>query len=137
MCCAHNFLENQKISRLHFVWKRKNGENGDQYVIEKGANIEAKENNGWTPLHIACYQGHLPIVQYLIEKGANIEGKDKEQFTPLHIASLFGKIDVVKYLVSKGANKNAKNNWDGNCKSKNHGIACFFLMVSSFIRFFL
>ena len=80
-----------------------------QYLIEKGANIEAKDENQWTPLHIACFKGFLPIVQYLIEKGANIEAKDRDQNTPLHIASSYGKTDVVKYLVSKGANKKAKN----------------------------
>ena len=47
-----------------------------QYLIEKGANIEAKGYQQKAPLHVACEKGHLPIVQYLIEKGANIEAKE-------------------------------------------------------------
>ena len=37
-----------------------------QYLIEKGANIEAKNIGQWTPLLVSCEKGHLPIVQYLI-----------------------------------------------------------------------
>ena len=62
-----------------------------------------------TPLHTACLNGRLPIVQYLIEKGADIEAKNQEKKTPLHYASWNGQTNVVKYLLSKGANKNAKN----------------------------
>ena len=83
-----------------------------QYLLEKGANIEAKVqgfNAGRTPLGLACEKGNLQIVQYLLEKGANIEAKDKDQKTPLHVASLYGRTDVVKYLVSKRAHKTAKN----------------------------
>ena len=50
-------------------------------------------------LHLACFKGHLPIVQYLIENG----------ITPLHFASIRGRTDVIKYLVSKGGNKNVKD----------------------------
>ena len=74
-----------------------------QYLIEKGADIEAKERNDWTPLHFACLNYHPQIVEYLIEKGTDIEAKNQYQCTPLHIASLYGKTDIVKFLISKGA----------------------------------
>ena len=69
-----------------------------------------KEKNDNTPLHCACEQGQLSIVQYLISKGANIEAKNTSGMTPLHDASSWSKIDVIKFLISKGANKNAKDN---------------------------
>ena len=43
-----------------------------QYLIEKGADIEAKGYQQKAPLHVACELGHLPVVEYLIEKAANI-----------------------------------------------------------------
>ena len=67
-----------------------------QYLIEKGANIEAKDQRERTPLHEACQKGNLSIVQYLIEKGANIEAKENNQQTPLHYASYFGQIKMPK-----------------------------------------
>ena len=40
------------------------------------AKIEANDNSQRTPLHFACWNDHLPVVQYLIDKGANIEAKN-------------------------------------------------------------
>ena len=74
-----------------------------QYLVEKGANIEAKNIDQWTPLHFASRKGSLPIVQYLIEKGANIEGKDNEQKTPLYISFERNNTTIVEYLIEKGA----------------------------------
>ena len=53
---------------------------------KKCVNINAKDTDEQTPLHIACEKGHLPIVEYLLEKGADIEAKDKWQNTPLHFS---------------------------------------------------
>ena len=63
-----------------------------------------------TPLHYACQEGYLPIVEYLISKGANIEAKDEDDWTPLKLASTCGRFHVAKYLISKGANTNLKQN---------------------------
>lgn len=45
-----------------------------KYLIEEcNANIEAKDNNDFTPLHLAVQSGYLYIVKYLInERKANI-----------------------------------------------------------------
>ena len=81
-----------------------------QYLIEKGANIEAKDGYSKnTPLHLACENNHLEIVEYLIEKGANIETKDTVERTPLHIACERGQLPIFQFLVEKGANIEAKD----------------------------
>ena len=46
------------------------------YFVSKGANIEAKDGLGNTPLLWASEFGHLEMVKYLISKGANIETSD-------------------------------------------------------------
>ena len=43
-----------------------------KYLVEKGANIETENEDGNTPLFIACEKNNNDIVKYLIEKGANI-----------------------------------------------------------------
>ena len=50
-----------------------------EYLISKGANLEAKDNWKDSPLHYASKNGSLPIVEYLLSKGANIEEKDKNE----------------------------------------------------------
>ena len=36
-----------------------------QYLCEQGADKEASSHIGFTPLHWAAREGHLPVVQYL------------------------------------------------------------------------
>jgi ankyrin repeat protein len=41
-------------------------------LLEKGADIKAKDNDERTPLSYAAENGHEVIVQQLLEKGADI-----------------------------------------------------------------
>ena len=72
-------------------------------LLEKGANIEAINNQGFTSLWIAAYKGHTEIVKVLIAAGANIEAIDDEGYTPLEVAARNGHVEVVKLLLEKGA----------------------------------
>eukprot|EP00522_Entomoneis_paludosa_P001502 CAMPEP_0172469562 /NCGR_PEP_ID=MMETSP1065-20121228/64066_1 /TAXON_ID=265537 /ORGANISM="Amphiprora paludosa, Strain CCMP125" /LENGTH=66 /DNA_ID=CAMNT_0013227273 /DNA_START=48 /DNA_END=244 /DNA_ORIENTATION=+ len=55
-------------------------------VGQKGANMEAKTNDGWTPLHWASKRGHLEVVRRLFDLGANVNKQDICGLTPLHLA---------------------------------------------------
>ena len=46
-----------------------------QCLIQNGANIEAKDDEQRTPLHIASYYGATDVVRYLLSKGANKKAK--------------------------------------------------------------
>ena len=80
-----------------------------EYLISRGANVNAQSKYKRTPLHYACEGGHLPIVEYLISKDANLDARDEDGSTPLHLASYWGRDSLVKILVSAGANKDIKN----------------------------
>ena len=49
--------------------------------IERGANMNVKNHNGWTPLHYACMSGHTATAVALIERGANLNEKEKSNRT--------------------------------------------------------
>ncbi|ELR06088.1 hypothetical protein VC83_07746 [Pseudogymnoascus destructans] len=78
-----------------------------QLLLEKGADVNAKDVGGWSALTIAANFGYEEIVQLLLENGAdaNISGYDKR--TALHWASEWGQETVVQLLVKNGANVNA------------------------------
>lgn len=80
-----------------------------KYLISKGANSTAKDDEGYTTLLAAVYGGNLDVVEYLIKNGACIEEKTNYDCTPLHIAAEEGHFDVFKYLVGKGADSTAKH----------------------------
>ena len=37
-----------------------------ELLLERGANIEAVDNEGWTPLHAAASAGNVDIARYII-----------------------------------------------------------------------
>ena len=84
-----------------------------KYLVENGADINAKDNNGWTSLIHAAYNGHLEVVKYLVENKADINAIGKyfgfDGLTSLMFASMNGHLEVVKYLVENGANINDRN----------------------------
>ncbi|WP_214303359.1 ankyrin repeat domain-containing protein [Wolbachia endosymbiont of Erebia cassioides] len=86
-------------------------------LIEAGADINAKDKNERTPLHIAAVKGYTEIVKVLIDLGADINAKDKNERTPLHIAAVKGYTEIVKVLIDLGADINAK---DKNKKTPLH-----------------
>ncbi len=47
-------------------------------LVAKGADINAKDYNGTTPLHEAAWSGHKDVVELLVDNGANVSAKDDE-----------------------------------------------------------
>ena len=82
-----------------------------ELLIDKGADVNAKDYNGWTSLHWAARLGSKDIVEFLIVRGADINAKNNKSFTPLHCAALWGYKDAVEFLIAKGADINAKNKY--------------------------
>ena len=61
------------------------------------ANVETKDNVGFTPINNASSNGHLEVVKYLHETcRVDVETKDEYGRTPINNASKNGHLDVVK-----------------------------------------
>jgi len=82
-------------------------ENVVEWLLSKGAKIEAVAFFGQTALHRAAYRGHGNVVELLLRKGANIEAVDQYGDTALHRAAYRGHEKVVNALLDKGAEINA------------------------------
>ncbi|NWV79794.1 PPR27 phosphatase, partial [Dasyornis broadbenti] len=42
-------------------------------LVKHGADIHQRDENGWTPLHIACSDGYADIARYLLSLGASLQ----------------------------------------------------------------
>ena len=71
-----------------------------QVLIDAGADIETKNDEGRSPLLAASLSGEFTIVTKLVEAGADVRDTDAEGNTCLTLAACFGHTDVVRYLVS-------------------------------------
>ena len=67
-------------------------------MLEKGAEVNRAQNQGATPLVIACHQGHVDAVRLLLDKGADVNKADEDGETPLSIAKQQGHSAVVALL---------------------------------------
>jgi hypothetical protein len=75
-------------------------------VGRKKDSVNAKDKNGWTPLHEGARGGHLEVVKYLIDSGADINATtSSEGGTALWWAKKQLKADhpVIELLESLGA----------------------------------
>jgi ankyrin repeat protein len=79
-------------------------------LLDKGANVNAKDNEGWHPLQHAAKRGNLEIVKLLLEKGADVNATNGGGGTALVSAAYRGYTDIAKLLVERGANVNTKEN---------------------------
>ena len=80
-----------------------------ELLLEKGADVDSKDDTGRTPLSWAAENGHEAVVKLLLEKGADVSSKDKYGQTPLSWAAENGLEMVMKLLLEKGADVDSKD----------------------------
>ena len=56
-------------------------------LLAAGANVDKQENNGWTPLMGAAYNGNIEVVKELLKAGANKKLKNKDGKTAYGLTS--------------------------------------------------
>jgi ankyrin repeat protein len=78
-------------------------------LLKEGADVNAKDRFGFTPLHYTALNGHFEVVKLLIERGADVNAKTNGGWTPLRFAAIYGHFEVVKLLIERGADVNAKD----------------------------
>ena len=77
--------------------------------LAAGAEVNAKDEDGYTPLYAVAGGGHKEIAVLLIAEGADVNAKDDSGWTPLHSAAIGGQKEIAELLIAKGADVNAKD----------------------------
>ena len=87
---------------LHEAAKKKDVE-AVKVLLKAGADVNARDKDGGTPLYAAVFWGHVELVKLLLEAGANVNAKGIGGDTPLHLAAIQGNVGAVKVLREAGA----------------------------------
>lgn len=80
-----------------------------EILLNNGAEIEARDSNGWTALVLAVQAGRLDVAQLLLKRGADIQARDNHGRTVLMHAAWLGQPEMVRFLLDKGVDINAKD----------------------------
>jgi ankyrin repeat protein len=112
------YTDDMNATPLHFACSvfrgtHKSSPDVVSLLIASGGDVAARDKDGETPLHYACWNGRLDIVHLLINNGADPLSRDRLSMTPLHRSTVKPSAEVAEFLISKGADILAKNS-DGH-----------------------
>jgi len=79
-----------------------------QALLAAGADVNARNMDGWTPLMTGMLTCDLRILKSLIDAGVDVNARAKDGMTALMIAAAAGKVPEVELLIGSGADINAK-----------------------------
>ena len=72
-------------------------------ILKHEPEIDLIDNNGWTALHHAAYNGDIDSATELCNSKANVNAYSNSFKTPLHFAALNNHPEIINLLVAKGA----------------------------------
>lgn len=87
--------------------------------------VNSRDNDGYTPLHRACYNNAIELVDLFLSYGANIAAKTEDNWEPLHSACQWNHFECASRLIQYGADVNAKSNGGIIWKSLEYLVDCF------------
>ncbi len=70
-------------------------------LIERGADINARDDRGETPFHLACHDGSREYLQYFLDHGADPDIRTDEGKIPLDYAEERNNCDGIELLMAK------------------------------------
>lgn len=107
---AHpNLTEKDGTSALHYAAKSGNADMLDALLEHPRIIVDARDDQGTTPLMEAARSGKSIAIDKLVARGAKIESADDSFRTPLMLAAFAGKADAVRSLLKHGAQPNVKS----------------------------
>ena len=76
---------------------------------ERGANLDAMDEEGRTALHYVCANGDVGIAEWLLAQGPDVNLQDDNGDTPLHYAAFNCYASIAEMLLFRGADPGLEN----------------------------
>lgn len=87
------------------------------YLVSKGANVNARDSRGVTPLQLATNLGFIEGMELLVSRGARIDDPNDAGETPLISAVHRRDLAMVRLLLKAGANPDRADNSGRSAKN--------------------
>ena len=93
-------------------------------VLDSGLDVNVRDSQQNTALHLASKHGHPNIMPLLIENGADVNAQNDDASTPLHLTEK--NMASIRILLEAGA--------DPNIKDKDYDYPYYFAFYGSMTR---
>ncbi|XP_071494273.1 serine/threonine-protein kinase TNNI3K-like [Diadema antillarum] len=93
-----------------------------KFLVHAGVRTNSLSRNGFSPLHLACFQSDVDMVKDLVQENADLNLVGYSSITPIHIACLCGNEEIVEYLLTCGGDIHVKD----TVKFTPLHVACYF-----------
>ena len=93
----------KKLTALHMALEKNINPQIPLHLIQAGANVNAVDEDGNTPLHYAVEIRNMEIVKALIKAGAELEAGNGGRNTPLMMAIAGDDLQMIQLLMASGA----------------------------------
>jgi hypothetical protein len=112
VCKLIHATDDEGCSALHWAALNEATEKLVSTIIELGADINALDKRGRSPLHYFCAKNLLYGATCILHHGADTDTQTYEdKLTPLHVAAASGEDDMVRLLLAYGASTSILNNY--------------------------
>ena len=90
-----------------------------QQISAAGYDFNIRDNNGWTPLHVAAYGNDADVIEYLLRGGLDIYAGtgDTSDYSVLELAALGANKEGLYCLLENGG-KLDENAWSAACSEE-------------------
>lgn len=76
-------------------------------LVQEGADVNARDGFGRTPLIVAAFRRDDAVARALIEAGANLNALDNQSYDVITIAAVLDDLDMLKLVIGAGGNTRA------------------------------
>lgn len=104
LCITSGFAEESK-SPLADAIEKQNWKLTSQ-LLEQGADVNAVQVDGMTPLHWAVFHDKIDLTKQLVDAGADVKARNRYGVPVLYAGCQNGNKDIVQLLLEKGADPN-------------------------------
>jgi ankyrin repeat protein len=72
-----------------------------EFLLDKGAAVDAPSPNGTTPIMMAIRAGNIQLVRLLLDRGADIRIRNQQDYSAIDVAELFNQDEIQKGLMAR------------------------------------